>query len=1033
MPAVGRPIWFLTFILAVFSWSNRALALDPSLEMTQYGHATWRNRDGFSNSSIEAIAQTNDGYLWLGTRSGLVRFDGFRGVSWRGPSGQQLPNNEVRVLFAARNGMLWIGTLGGLASWDGSRLVTYPKLAGVWVNAIVEDRQGTIWVATASASSAFICYINRGASSCRRADGSFGGWATLFTEKRDNNLWVGTVKAIRRAEPGPVTYPQAMLCPCAQPITDGQFGPIILRTDGRLAQVTKQGISPLPFHFATENQTHVILADRDGGLWLGGDRGLLHLHNGQVDSFRQSDGLSGDVVTRLFEDREGNIWVVTDGGLDQFHAISATNFSKRQGIFGIPSAVLPDRDGTIWVSSVDLSRRRGGITLAYVPRQRRSRSPTNNSHILGDRKVVIAGLPNVANYSLFRARDGRIWLGGTFGSRLGYLLNRRFVPIERVPSGYTDSIVQDRQGSLWVGQRDVGLLRIAVNGSSTNLVLPEAPGSRLNYRLAYDPANSEIWRGSLFGRIDLIQGGAVRASYHVPTASRGGFLNDLRVGRDGAVWAATDAGLSRIRNGKIATLNSRQGLPCDGVLSSIEDDTNSTWIYTGCGLIRIASADLRAWADAMDLRIRAAPITFDVLAASDGVYSIGATGYSPTPELAKSADGKLWFVALDGVSMVDPRHLAINRVPPPVHIEQLGVDRKIYEASSTVRLPPRAHDIEIDYTALSFVAPERVRFRYKLEGRDRGWQEAGNRREAFYTDLSPGTYRFRVIASNNSGIWNQRGATLAFTVPPAFTQSWPFYILLALAAASLLCAAYSWRLRQVTAHVRSKLEGQLAERERIARELHDTLLQGVQGLILRVQSVANRLPPDRPEKPLLESALDRAEAVLIEGRDRVLDLRPEQKSRDLADHFLGFAEEMGAGAAIKFNLTVEGVSRTLHPLVVDETCRIGMEAIRNAFHHAQAKRIDVAITYTRKEFALIVSDDGVGMEPALDGVEKSGHYGVLGMRERAKNVRGTLEILSRRDAGTQVIFTVPSAAAYASERRLSRRRASSLRRALSNA
>jgi signal transduction histidine kinase len=455
-----------------------------------------------------------------------------------------------------------------------------------------------------------------------------------------------------------------------------------------------------------------------------------------------------------------------------------------------------------------------------------------------------------------------------------------------------------------------------------------------------------------------------------------------------------------------------------------EDGARSFWLYTPCGLLRVARSDLDAWSIALDQSINAKPaVPATVFDISDGVRSL-ATPNHFTPQVAKSTDGKLWFlVGEDGVNVVDPNHLRFNNLPPPVQIEQFVADRKTYDAipagSGSLRLPPLIRDLQIDYTALSLVAPEKILFRYKLEGRDRDWQEAGNRRQVFYNDLGPGTYRFRVMACNNNGVWNETGTYVDFYIAPAYYQTAWFQVGVVILFLLMLGALYQLRLRQVARQVRVRMEERLEERERIARDLHDTLLQSVQGLILKFHAVSKQIPADTAAYEALEQTLDRADQVLAEGRDSIRNLRVNSASlSDLPAAFRSVAEETSQGRDAIFKTVVEGRARDLHPLVLEECYCIGREAIINALSHSEGRHVEAEITYDARQFRLRVRDDGRGIEPKiLEAGGRSGHWGLQGMHERAQKIGGQLRFWSRPETGTEVELTVPGVTAYQDAKR----------------
>jgi signal transduction histidine kinase len=457
-------------------------------------------------------------------------------------------------------------------------------------------------------------------------------------------------------------------------------------------------------------------------------------------------------------------------------------------------------------------------------------------------------------------------------------------------------------------------------------------------------------------------------------------------------------------------LSSRNGLPCDAVHWSMEDDDHSVWLYMVCGLVRIASTELNAVVSDPTRRIQTT--VFD---SSDGV-ALRALPALYHPQVAKTSDGQLWFLPGDGVSVVNPRHLSINTIPPSVHIEQVTADREIYEASD-LRLPPRIRDLQIDYTALSFVAPEKVRFRYKLEGRERDWQDVGPRRQAFYTDLSPGPYRFRVMASNNSGVWNEAGASLDFSIAPAYYQSTWFRVTLVIAALALLWTLYQVRLRQFAHEFDVRLQERMSERSRIARDLHDTLLQSTQALILHVQAAVKGLSRSDPARQQIEHALDRADEVLAEGRARVQNLRAAADTQDLATAIAATGQDLATTHPALFRVVVHGTARELHPIMRDEMFLIAREALFNAFHHADASRIEVDITYESRDLRLRVADDGRGIDASvLQAGARSSHWGLPNMQERARKLGGECHVRSRPGAGTEIEIVVSGASAYRNRR-----------------
>ena len=827
-----------------------ALALNPALDVSEYAHTAWKVRDGFVKGTIGSIAQTPDGYLWLGTEFGLLRFDGVRTVPWQPPQGQHLPSNSVFSLLAARDGTLWIGTSKGLASWKDGKLTQYPELAGQWVRApIFEDSEGTVWVGGVGfPPPAKLCAIHPGSGrvECYGEDGGFVNGIRSVYEDRERNLWVGLRDGLWRWRPGPPQfYPAAGPGMGIQGLAEADDGGLLFgpRTGIRRLVGTKIEAYPLLNslqHFTVSS----LLRDRNGDLWIGtSDAGLAHVHKGRTDVFAQADGLSDDYVSALFEDREGSLWVGTHGGLDRFREFAVPTLSLNQGFSSASVvSVLADRDGSVWLSTrLGLDRWNNG-------------------------QITSLGLLN-GNYagSLFQDSRGRVWASTL--REFGYVENGRFVAVKNVPGGPVYSISEDGAGDLWIANKDHGLIHLLDDGSVQLFPWAGLGHNDIALSLAVGPSRRGTWVGFYGGGIVYFADGQVRASYSASDGLGQGRVNDLRSDPDGTLWAATEGGLSRLKNGRLATLSSQNGLPCDSTNWTLEDNDHSFWLYMTCGLVRVARPELDAWAAAVDRDKDAKPIVqAKSLDSSDGVRTLEDYDFY-TPHAVKAAGGRLWFLPSDGASVVDPRHLPFNRLVPQVRIEQVTANHKTYDVPSdekaSLSLPALVRDLEIDYAALSLVAPEKVRFRYRLEGYDREWQDAGNRRQAFYTNLKPKNYRFRVIACNNSGVWNEAGASLDFSVAPTYYQALWFQLSCAAAFLVLFWLLHRYRVHQIAREFNARLEGRVDERLRVSRELHDTLAaEFSRASMFHFQAARNMLPGGPTEEAIeaLDDALERMAA-----------------------------------------------------------------------------------------------------------------------------------------------------------------------------
>jgi len=993
-----------------------AFALNPALEVSQYAHTAWKIREGFAKGSILSIAQTPDGYLWLGTAFGLYHFDGVRNVLWQPPPDQQLPSSTITRLVAARDGTLWIGTWSGLASWKNGRLTQYAEFGGSTIFSLVEDHVGSIWVG-AKGPDGKLCEIRNGSVRCGpEMSGVDRGVFGLHKDSK-GNLWVGLETGVWRWRPGPPEFYAVPGLPNGrmQSMADSEDGTVLIAATGAVMRLA-DGKAEAAYRFPTARRGFRalrMLRDRDGGLWVGpAGRGIVHIHDGRTDVFSELDGLSGDDIYDLFEDREGDIWVATINGLDRFHELPVVTYSRKQGLSDIPwGGVLAARDGSVWFASLNgLNRLSHGQVTVY--RQHRARA--------GVQEIVGSRLPDEGVGSLFQDSRGRIWVSTLTG--IGYLENDRFVPTS-VPGGLVGSVTGDASGNLWIANRELGLLRLSQHNE-----FPPIPWARFGRKdpavvLAPDLLHGGLWLGFSRGGVVWLRDGHVRSSYSATDGLGEGRVNHLRFDSEGALWIATEGGLGRLKDRQIARLTTNNGLPCDAVQWTMEDNAQSVWLMMPCGLVRVARSELDTWASAADKTARTIRTT--VFDSSDGLRSLAVVG-DYTPRVAKSADGKLWFIAPDGISVVNPHQLPFNKLPPPVHIEKLAADRQEYreslsgDAPSNLRLPPLVRELKIDYTALSLVAPEKVLFRYKLEDWDHDWQDADTRRQAFYSNLPPRNYRFRVSACNNSGVWNEAGTFLDFSVDPAYYQTWWFRSLCVATFLGLLAAAYQLRLRQVARQFNMRLEERVNERTRIARDLHDTLLQSFQGVLLKFHAVTYVIL-DRPAEAqkTLQTAIDQARQAITEGRNAVQGLRSSTlATSDIAQAISTFGEELATTPTGQnspdFHVLVEGVPRDLAPVLRDEIYRITGEALRNAFRHAHAQRIEVEIRYDQRQLRLRVRDNGKGIDAAvLNGGGRPGHYGLPGMHERAKLVGGKLAVWSELNSGTEAELTIPASIAYA--------------------
>ncbi len=998
IPQLELLVDLLTNLVGLALLCAPALALNPDRNISQYAHSAWRMQDGFFNGRVNGMAQTTDGYLWFGTNTGLLRFDGVRFTPWAPADGTRLPHSDIHALLGSRDGSLWIGNRDGLFRWKDEKLTRVSHVPGPIGGGIVEDGKGVIWAARSADDTAGpICRISNERARCLTgADGIPAGISVIesLIEDAADNLWMGTNNLLLRWKNGsPAIYkPQglesnssigvdglaaspdgSLWAGMAVPghglglehLIDGAWKPLLTpQLDGSTLDVTD------------------LLLDRDGALWIGtADQGIYHYYHGRVDRFRRSDGLSSDFVSRFFEDKEGTVWVITPQGVDSFHNLSVVTWSAREGLTtDNVVSVAAAHDGTVWIGNA------GGLD---------SIKDGNVSSIRAGK-----GLPGNQVRSVFEDRENRLWVG--VDNDLTVLQNGHFRKISRPDGssiGPVRDITEDPQNNLWIESGwDKELLRIRDFKVVEQFRLPDISSGR---ELAAD-AEGNLWLGLKTGDLARFRDGHTEV-IHSPLAA-GTRIRQVVANPDGSVLAATTAGVIAWRDGQQSTLGTRNGLPCDGINGLIWDSHRNLWLHTACGLVEIEQAELQRW-----WRHSESTVQFKYMDALDGVLP-GNAYYQPA---ARSKDGRLWFANGSVLQMIDPANLIRNPIPPPVHVEEIVADRRNYPADGLARLPPLTRNLQIDYTALSFVAPQKVRFRYRLDGYDKDWQDSGTRRQAFYTDLPPGNYQFRVIASNNDGVWNESAATTSFYVVPAFYQTSWFLFLCAIAAVSGLYMIYLIHLKQVTRRIQEQLATRVEERERIARELHDTLLQGFHGLMLRFQSVLKNIPPEAAARRMMETALDRADEVLLEGRQRVHNLREEgMPGNGPWENLARWGNELAQSRDTRFTAAIVGTPQPLDPAVSDEVYQIGREALNNAFLHAYAKQIEMEITYDRKSVRLVVRDDGAGMDNEILERGRSGHWGLSGMRERSQQIGAQLNIWSHGGAGTEIDLFIPAKVAY---------------------
>ncbi|MGA3046352.1 MAG: two-component regulator propeller domain-containing protein [Terracidiphilus sp.] len=1010
-------------LFVALAWCVPLFGLEPDSDISQYAHTSWKIRDGFLQGFILSIAQTPDGYLWLGTERGLFRFDGIRATPWPSLSKQQLPSSYVAALLAARDGTLWIGTGKGLASWKTGKLIMYPQLAGQLVQALREDDEGTLWAGGfAYTPPGTLCAIRNSTAHCFGGNGRFGNGVLGLYEDSSRNLWAGGLNGFWRWKPGPPLFYAIAGEPYGiQHFAEDRDGSLLIPIAGGIARLRNGEIKtayrlPSTKHPGSGER---ILRDRDGALWVGTwSQGLVHFREGSADSFAQRDGLSGNLVTALFEDREGNIWVGTTKGLDRFGVYSATTFSEQQGLSGGGNAsVLAARDGSIWFSPHSQLYRfdRGQVTIYHRPGA--GIEPTAEEGERRVREVAVVGLPGLDVVSLFQDHEGRIWVAGTGG--VGYLQNDRFVSVNSVPGGVVDAMSGDSKGNLWISIVDRGLFHLFEEKLVQHIPWAALGRNDLATVLAVDPSMGGVWLGFSKGGLARLAEGQTRPSFVTDPAPDQGRVSDLQFDHEGALWVASEGGLSRIKNGRISTLTTKSGLPCDHIYWFAEDQEHSFWLYGSCGLMRIARSNLDAWL-ATGSSTRPKSVRATLFDETDGVTLRGDPSAGPQGRSAISPDGKIWFPTVDGLSVIDPHHLTFNPIPPPVHIEKIVADGKEYDLSGGLRLPAHVRNLSMDYTALSLVVPEKVHFKVKLEGQDNDWRELVNVRHVEYTNLAPRTYRFRVIACNNSGLWNETGDSFEFSIAPAYWQTNWFRALSVLMLLAMFWTAYHLRVRafeqrqsflerhqtEIRALNEQMIKAQEAERTRISGELHDSVLQQITSVVLRLGKVKREVPPD---SEAIATVGDLQKELIQIGtviRQVSHELHPALlQESGLPEALSAYCEEFSSTRGIPVSCEADESVAELSPGAALCLYRIAQEALGNAAKYSKAKQVRVRLSRSDGQVELSVSDDGVGCAP--DQISKSKGLGLINMRERALQLNGTFEFDSEPGHGTIVRATIP--------------------------
>lgn len=967
-------------------------AATPGPLLSDYTHSAWGALEG-APVDVLKFAQSKDGWLWIATATGLYRYDGVRFERTDSVYGHRLRSSNILGLAATADGAVWVGyRLGGVSVFrkDGTR--TYMEADGlpagnVWHIEAAPD--GAIWVGTGDGAAR----LAPGAARFEPQAANVNLPAKRVQQilfGRDGTQWVSTMDGIFFRKPGQARFARTWPRTILRGMVEAPDGAILAGdTEYNYYRVrtTEPAINDAP---QVDEKGTGIKFDRDGNMWLlraDAVERKFKLGDPSVQSQRltQQNGLSGLLPQSFFQDREGNIWIGTSAGLDRLRRNRLKTLQVAKP-FEHPS-MLPGPAGEVWV----------GDYIGSV------RSFTAD----GVKKVELQGRLSASHW----APDGVLWLGSNQG------LHRRAPDgnMTRVagPAGMdgldTQAMQQDLSGALWVSYANGEVFRLA-DGKWINEAGLSLSPHVLTTTMAMD-GQGTVWMGNARNLVSLVSDGPQGRMVRRLSSAEGLQLGTvLHLYRDGdLMWAGGEGGVALFRAGRFTPLLGQHGEVFRGVSGIVRLPGGDLWLHGADGIYHVAAANLAAW-----IKGEVKAVEFERFDALDGLQG-HAPQMRPVPSLIRGPDKQLWFSTSSSIAMLDPARIDRNPVAPPVQIHALVSDRVQFatDGGTALRLPEGSKTLQISFTALSLSMPTRVRFRYRLIGVDDSWQEPVGRREAYYTNLPPGTYRFEVMAANEDNVWNKEGAALAIHIPPTFIQTPWFILLLVLAGGLLLYGGYVLRIRSLTQRMQERLLERLAERSRIARSLHDTLLQSVQALIMSFHAHTHLLPQGTRERARLDGTLNLADQLLVEGRDQIMDLRASASPDELSLALQQFGKGLSEHRAHTFVAHVSEKRRKLKPRIHDEIYAIAREALFNASRYAEAGRIVLELDYAPDSFTLRVLDNGCGLDDAVSNTgHRPGHWGLVGMRERADIMGASLSINSQPGIGTEVQVVVPGKLAY---------------------
>lgn len=956
-------------------FAGRLRALEPGTASTHYGLDVWDSDAGLPQNSVQVILQGCDGYIWLGTEEGLARFDGVRFTVFDTRNAPALKDDWVQALCETRDGTLWIGTLTGLARRRDGRFESVGEgtdLDGALVGSLVESRDGTLWIG----SSAGLAHVRDGKLTLLgEKDGFPQERVRSLYEDDSGALWFGLPQGLARLADGKLEIRMIQEGFPGTPFAvTGDGGRGLWVGTGRGLVHVEDGSTRLyeERDGLTTTLVRAVYRDRLGDAWLGTGSGLYRFHHGKFTRYGTANGLSSDRILSLYEDREGSLWVgTTDGGLNRLKSQRVVNYTRREGLSDDKIwTVFEDRGGTLWVGTADGS----------LDRMRPGRSVFEHVARVGSTVLAVVEDPR-----------GDLWVG-TQGAGLVQFhdgrMKKRYTMAQGLPGNWITSLCVDREGALWIGTGGNGLARYKDGELITYHVKDGLPSEQI-FSIDLDRAG-DLWIGTFGGGVARLRDG-VFAIY----SRRDGLAHDIVISiyedSEGTHWFATRGGLSRFRDGKFTTYRQKEGLFHDAVQRVVEDGRGYLWMTSNRGIFRVQQSELAA-AAVRGGRIH--PVAFNT---ASGMRS--AECNNAQHGVWKARDGRLWFATVKGLAMADPAGIELNPVPPPVSIEEVFSGGEAVETHGGVRLRPGRDDLEFRYTAFNYSNPTSVRFRYRLEGLESRWIEAGARRTAYYTHLPPGRYRFRVMACNEDGVWNRIGAALSIRVLPRFYQTGWFRGPSILAAMLLGLLLHRQRVRRIEA--REWFRSALAEAKlnALQAQLRPHFLANTLNSILTLIGTDSMRARRMVERlgDLLRASLetDPGQIVTVERELSILEL------------YLGI-ERMRFRDRLDVTLDVDPAART-----ADVPSFLLQPLAENAIKHGIQGKEGHGIIRLRAfagngRLVLRIENNGPGIPAA--GAARPGGIGVRNTRQRLETLypgRHTFEIANGSAGGCRVTIEIP--------------------------